>query len=697
MDWNKTYEFGPFRLDVGGRQLFRDGQAVPITPKVCHTLCYLIENRERVLGKAELMEAIWGGRRVEEANLAQNISVLRKALGESADLKYIGTYPGRGYQFLAAVKEATSQPIPKPRRRRALWAVGAALGTLALAAPLWLSGRGSPAQPPPKPVPISRFPGSEFHPAISRDGASVAFAWDQENGDETAIYVRGPEDATPRRLSRAEGQHLSPAWSPDRRQVAYLRFRRDAAHIVIAPAAGGPERELAQLFPTRYGLGCRHLDWSPDGRSLAVDDKENDADAFGIYLLDVSTGRRKRLTQPPPSQLGDLDPRFSPDGTRISFVRMEYRFRHDLFVVPVAGGPVTAMTRNRRQIGGHDWTRDGRAALFTSDRTGEFRLYESGPGGAIRRSFALSSYYPIQIATARDTDRLVYAEFPQNLNVWRIDLPRNGGAPQWKPVLVSTATEALPQISPDGKRICFRSDRSGEDQLWVASVDGQNARQLTRSGTRPGFGSWSPDGQRIVYGVGNGEADYIIPADGGPATRVPGSGPWGPHPKFFPDGHSILISDAQVFRVELVSGNRAQVSRSAWGALHAPQWSRDGDSVYFVPSRTATAIWRGALASGEAGPVLDGLLPGYWGAWAVADEGIYYLGRNPGDADRPWVMRYEPKTRARKAVTRWPGPLPPMGASLWSLGAGGLYVVRVDRSESDVSVLDPFNRYSAAF
>jgi len=706
MDWNKTYEFGPFRLDVGSRQLFRDGDSVPITPKVCYTLCYLIEHRDRVLGKAELMEAIWGGRRVEEANLAQNISVLRKALGESADgVKYIGTYPGRGYQFLGTVKEAPGAELPAPgpvhtgdppspdrRRRPLLWGASLALAAVIGGLLVWLAGRSHTGQLQPRPVPVSRFPGSEFHPAISPDGTKVAFAWDQENGDQTAIYVRGPDDATPRRLSRTEGQHVSPAWSPDGRHVAYLRFDLDSARILVAPAGGGVEREVARLFPTRYGLGCRHLDWSPDGRTLAVDDKENDADAFGIYLVDVYTGQRKRLTQPPPDQLGDLDPRFSPGGKRISFVRMEYRFQHDIFVVPVEGGPVKAMTRNRRQIGGHDWTRDGRSTLFSSDRTGEFRLYESEPDGGIRPSFALTSYYPIQLAMARKADRLVYAEFPQNLNVWRLDLPKPGAAAQWKPILVSTATEALPQVSPDGRRICFRSDRSGEDQLWVADTDGQNARQLTRSGTRPGFGYWSPDGSAIVFGTGSGEANYAVSAEGGIARRVPGDGPWGAHPVFLPDGQSILLSAAQVFRVDLATGKRRQVSRVPWGALHAPQIARDGDSVYFVPSRTGKTVWRGSLSSGEAGMVMDGLLPGYWGAWALAGDGIYYLGRNEKGAHRPWILRFDLKTRARVGVIQWPGPLPPMGTSLWSRRPDGasLYVVRVDRSESDVSLLDSF-------
>lgn len=101
MERNKIYEFGPFRFDTGAGRLLRDVNAIARTPQVTDTLLYLLENHGRVLPKEELISAVWGGRRVEEANLTQNISVLRKALGGSSEgIKIITTFPGRGYEFL---------------------------------------------------------------------------------------------------------------------------------------------------------------------------------------------------------------------------------------------------------------------------------------------------------------------------------------------------------------------------------------------------------------------------------------------------------------------------------------------------------------------------------------------------------------------------------------------------------------------
>jgi TolB-like protein/DNA-binding winged helix-turn-helix (wHTH) protein/Tfp pilus assembly protein PilF len=98
------YEFGPFRLDPAERSLLRDGKAVPLTPKAFELLVLLVENRGHLLKKDELIERVWPNTFVEEANLAQNVSALRKALDDkNGGAQYIETVPKGGYRFTAAV------------------------------------------------------------------------------------------------------------------------------------------------------------------------------------------------------------------------------------------------------------------------------------------------------------------------------------------------------------------------------------------------------------------------------------------------------------------------------------------------------------------------------------------------------------------------------------------------------------------
>ena len=124
------FEFGPFRLDPVKRRLLRDGEAVRLTPKAFDLLLVLVEERGRTVEKDELLERVWAGTVVEENNLNQNITALRKSLGDSRqESQYIATIPGVGYRFVAEVtktdftqsrkdvkEDAKESPAPEVRR-----------------------------------------------------------------------------------------------------------------------------------------------------------------------------------------------------------------------------------------------------------------------------------------------------------------------------------------------------------------------------------------------------------------------------------------------------------------------------------------------------------------------------------------------------------------------------------------------------
>jgi DNA-binding winged helix-turn-helix (wHTH) protein/TolB-like protein len=117
----RSYEFGPFRLDPAERLLLREGEPVPLEPKVFDTLVLLVRNGGRLLGKEELIDNVWPDAVVEEGSLTRNISALRRALGEGEDgLRYIETVPRRGYRFVAGVRvlrDESPDPLKEERVR----------------------------------------------------------------------------------------------------------------------------------------------------------------------------------------------------------------------------------------------------------------------------------------------------------------------------------------------------------------------------------------------------------------------------------------------------------------------------------------------------------------------------------------------------------------------------------------------------
>src|SRR5215471_509056 len=103
------YEFGPFRLDPVKRRLLHHGEPLPLTPKAFDTLLALVQESGKTIEKDDLMKKVWPDAVVEENNLNQNITALRRTLGDSRqESKYIATIPGFGYRFVAEVKRAPS-------------------------------------------------------------------------------------------------------------------------------------------------------------------------------------------------------------------------------------------------------------------------------------------------------------------------------------------------------------------------------------------------------------------------------------------------------------------------------------------------------------------------------------------------------------------------------------------------------------
>jgi TolB-like protein/DNA-binding winged helix-turn-helix (wHTH) protein/Flp pilus assembly protein TadD len=139
------YEFGPFRLLPGERRLLRNDQPVPLPPKAFDTLQVLVENSGHLLDKETLLQRVWADTFVEEGNLAQNVFLLRRALGQSENgAEFIETIPKSGYRFVAPVRVvgqerpvpvAASVAAPAPfAGRSGGWAAGVTLAVLLLSA-----------------------------------------------------------------------------------------------------------------------------------------------------------------------------------------------------------------------------------------------------------------------------------------------------------------------------------------------------------------------------------------------------------------------------------------------------------------------------------------------------------------------------------------------------------------------------------
>ena len=581
-------------------------------------------------------------------------------------------------------------------RRAAIGGAAAAAVVAVLGAGAWWLGRDSSAgfEPaPPRVRPFTTMPGNERQPVFSPDGRSVAFVWDGDDGSRPDIYVRPLEGGGMQRLTSGPAADLSPAWSPDGRRIAFLGAGKDRTAVFIATLPSGAPATIAEVYANRIEAVGRHLDWSPDGRFLAVADKAEAAAPFSIYLVHVSDGAKTKLTAPTPRTIGDSSPAFSPDGQWISFLRAPSSGITEVWIQPVAGGEARRLTEDNRTVEAQTWAPGGKAVVFSSNRTGGLTLWSVPVRGGKPRRVPGVGAGASEPAFSRDGRQMVYTQSFLDANVWRVALEGDGTVSPPRKLIASTVYDSSAQYSPDGSRIAFRSDRSGFHEIWVCDAEGRNAVQLTHfNGPLTGTPRWSPDGKWIAFDSRpEGQADiYAVGVAGGPPRPMTNDGSEDVVPSWSRDGQWIYFASNrsgswQVWKVPFGGGPKVQVTRQGGFAAFE---SSDRQWVYYALSRSQPGLYRVPLDGGREEPVLDRLKPGYWGYWALGRGGIYFLDAPQATAvPSLYFYGFAGGDVLRLAAIDRNIPLGDSGMALSPDGRSLLYT-QVDQSGSDVMLAD---------
>src|SRR6266496_5189976 len=743
------YEFGPFRLDATERLLLRNEQHVPLTPKAFETLLVLVEHGGHVIDKDELMKKVWPNTFVEEVNLAKNVSSLRKILGGERSEHYIETIPKRGYRFTAGVKEVWEDGVPVVTERDIVSLHNTGDGQKATSAEDQLNGKGvsesaelftpqSPVakstrpqslltrlslpmvfltlgagaalgfwflllRPTPQPSapllkisPVTSLAGTEDQAAFSPDGKHIAFVWNGEKEDNSDIYVKPVGAERPLRLTTDAAPDTDPAWSPDGGHLAFLRQSVENGGVFLVPSLGGAERKLANVFPYRPVVIGNTLSYSPDGKLLAVPDKNSQQQPFSIYSISTETGEKTKLTSPPAGSVGDLFPAFSTDQKTLAFVRSVSIAAADIYLLPLGGGEPKRLTFDNTSIRGLSWTSDGKEIVFASRRGGStYNLWKTSITEATPERLTNSERDIYSPTISRQGNRLSYTQSMMDANIWRIGLHGSRRQADLPLELISSTQEDNgPQYSPDGKKIVFASRRSGSYEIWMCEGDGSNPRQLTNmGGPLTGTPRWSPDSRQIVFDSWiEGNADiYVIGVDGGKPRRLTYDADEDVTPSWSGDGRWIYFGctrsgSMQIWKVPAEGGSAVQLTRQ--GGFEGFE-SPDGKYFYYAKGRAMPGIWRVPLGGGEESLVLDYHQAGLWRYWAVTDKGIYFATAEA--PSHPVIEFFSFENHKVTPVANLDKPLLKTDPGLAvSRNGQSILVVQMDQSGGDIMLMENF-------
>jgi Tol biopolymer transport system component/DNA-binding winged helix-turn-helix (wHTH) protein len=644
MPENGVYRFGVFELDSRARELKKHGVRIKLQDQPLRILLMLAQHPGEVVTREQIQSELWPAGTYVDYENAINSSVrkLREALGDSsANPRFIETLARRGYRLLVPVSCNGAEDLrpeqPPPPVRRARWPLVSGAGVVAVIAlaALLLSRHRSPHElvlPPA--VPLTSYPGRVCCPSFSPDGTRVAFAWTGPDGERSHIYAKLVGQGEPVRLTTGAAEDMWPAWSPDGRSIAFQRFARGETSLLVIPAMGGREQDIAHLGTGEQATTVSQLSWSANGKSLFAVDGGPETAWTWITRVSVESGDKVRITFPQ-AEYRDESPAVSPDGTRLAFTRGA-GFGMNIYVVELGdqGHTPRSITSDTLLIESLAWSPDGRYLVFSAAR---------GGGSALWQVPADGSSHPVPLTGGGENShevaisgqgRLVYSSSNAVPHLWR--LPVGGGSNDTAArFLPSTRQDFFPQYSPDGRRIVFESNRSGDQEVWISDADGLAPAQLTFLRAWSGTPRWSPSGDKIAFdsnSTGRFQI-YVIGSGGGKPVQLTANRGLAAIPSWSRDGKWIYFASDQTGRGEIwkipAAGGRAiQVTRN--GGTIAFE-AASGQELYFSKSsvKRQQGLWRMALPDG-AEEQIAGPLAGR--NFEVGARGVYFVQGSPEGA-----------------------------------------------------------------
>jgi Tol biopolymer transport system component len=306
------------------------------------------------------------------------------------------------------------------------------------------------------------------------------------------------------------------------------------------------------------------------------------------------------------------------------------------------------------------WSRDGKSVIYATGQGPSYLWRVAVHGQRPPERLEIAGFNAFAPSIAAAGNRLVFERRLPKSDIWRYHV---GGGMEL--LIASALNDQNPQFSPDGKKIAFKSDRSGEQfEIWVAEADGSRPVQLTnRIGRTQGGASWSPDSRWIAFSSQREDGHVgicAIEASGGTPRRLSFEGTDEAAPSWSPDGKWIYFRSNrtghnEIWRLPFSGGPPSQVTESGGFFAYA---SADGKTLFYQKTDQSSSccgppLFAKSLSGGPERQVLPYV---YVRTFAPVEDGIYYIGLQGDDGKYPLqFLRFS--TNASRLLTRIDNPI----------------------------------------
>jgi tricorn protease len=462
------------------------------------------------------------------------------------------------------------------------------------------------------------------------------------------LWLAGTDGSNVRRLTSHPGQELFARFSPDGRHIAFTGQYDGSEQVYVVPVTGGEPKRLTWYpsegpLPARWGYDHQVYGWTPDGEAVLFRSLREGFSLTGsrLYTVKMSGG----LPEPLPMTVSGAGA-LSPDGERILFSPLFRDFRtwkryeggwaQDLFIFELDGSGSRNITDHVRTDRDPMWLQEG--IFFVSDRDDYLNIYGYDPDNGQTTQLTRYENRDVRWASDDGSHRIVY-ELDGALHILdvrsgndralTITVPADTGFELGELVKVSEHLESF-DVSPNGERVLV----AARGEVFSVPVEHGVSRNLTNSaGAHDREVAWSPEGDRVAWiSDASGEEEIYVAGHLGetPATRVSGDSTTRLYsPVFSPDGSKIAYGDseARIFVVDSDGGNKRQVADDPGFPQHDFSWSPDSRwlaySMEDPNGYRSLHIWDSE--SGNSRRITDEMFSEYNPVFAPGGGQLYFL------------------------------------------------------------------------
>ncbi len=589
--FNNLYGFDEYILNTKERNLWRKNELVPLSTKVFDTLFMLVERHGQVVEKEEMLTTIWEDTFVEENNLSQKISILRKTFGK--DKNFIETVPRKGFRFVEEVKVLSDADVEniyktfqvsekktnslkienannsKPTENTYFFQRRPLLLTLSVIVLISLSLVGynyyntqkitSNKTIVPEIKALTDTGNIQF-PTISPNGNSLAYV----KNDNPNLFIK--DLLTGNKTEVRIDEELVPGFtqfSPDGNYLYFrTRKRRTELADVYRVSTYGGSAEL--IIKDAWGL----FEVSPDGSQIAYIKQNQEQKRYDLIIKNIYSKTEKVLISKnyPQTFFWEDSPSWSADGKRIMLIQL---------YTPKSSGKLLVIDVERKE-----------------EQILEFEAIK-----AIRQSHWLpSSNELLLIATTQKATEQIF----------RVDFPSGK---------ISKITNDLKKyrelsVSKDGKKVVARSHNIYANIWYLPEGDIKRKKQITEGtqGIAGLFGiSWTPSNKIVHYQFGGNESQIRIvdPTDKSGRILAKNLNGVSQYPKVTPDGKTVFFQSSEKGKVKIKSVNieneKAEILHPQKNQIELyPVISPDGEWVYYIEqNKNISAISRQSLTENK--------------------------------------------------------------------------------------------------